>query len=126
MPPRTDPAVTAQSLAARLHNRQKTFKRGGNNAKLLALYLSKFPEFATNAEASQAIGGVNANTPISRLRADLIRCFQTDRSLWNDQVVLRLSDTGLNQAHSLELHPLSSVLSPTSRIWFHQCLRVPI
>lgn len=117
---------TIRRLAARLRQRSQSFKSGSNNAKLLDLYLSKCPGIATNREVSEVLGGINPNTPISRLNSDLHKCFQTDRSLWREQAVLFLSDAGRNQSHRLQLRPLYASLSPSMKVWFHQVLQISL
>ena len=124
MPPDPDREVVSRWVS-RLKERSKTFKAGTNHAKLLDLYLSRFPETATNEEASKALGGTSPNVPINRLIADMQECFTNDRFLWLDQQMLVLSDTGPNQTHKLQLQPLWKTLSPSIRIWFHHCMQVP-
>jgi len=121
-----DQRLIADLLAKRLRDRKTKFKPHSNNSKLLNLYLKKFPGSATNEEASSTIKQSDIKVPITRLRKDLEDCFKTDRSLWKDQWMLRLSDARMKQTHSLEIRPLYSVLTPAMRVWFHQCLRIPI
>jgi hypothetical protein len=115
----------AQRLVSRLKQRSQTFKDGSNHARLLDLYLAKFPGPATNNEAAQALGGgINPSTPISRLNQDLRRCFHSDRFLWREQQKLALSKMGPDQTHRLQLEWLAETLPASTRIWFHHCLQV--
>jgi len=117
------PELVVRRLISRL--KQRAFKEGSNNAKLLDLYLSKFPGGATNEDASKALG-LNPNTPIYRLRADLEQCFAADRSLWREQQMLDLSDTEPDHTNKLYLRPLHTALSTSMKVWFHQCIQIPM
>ncbi|MCC6585369.1 MAG: hypothetical protein IT168_01510 [Bryobacterales bacterium] len=111
-------------MAERLRQDNDFFKPKSNNGKLLKLYADKFPDGATDREASSVLGHVGASTPVSRLRADLVKCFRTDRTLWEQQQMLILSDKGAKRI--LELRPLWETLPPSMIVWFHQCARVPM
>lgn len=123
-----DQKLIAERLVKRLLDRGKPFSGGSQNAQLLGLFLARFPSSATNQEACNAIGKTNGDisTPIARLRKNLVECFETDRSLWGEQRILQVSALQPDQAHTLELHPLRDHLSPTTQLWFHQCVRIPV
>jgi hypothetical protein len=120
-----------RALSARIKHSQH-FRRGSpdgatetNLEKLLDLYVKKFPTAPSVDEIKFALNGRSTGAvEIGRLNERLMECFLRDRSLWSGQERLFVPRRGRSAGVSIQLGPLSDILSPTERFWFHQCSKL--